>query len=264
MSGSCSPSPGGSWSSGVARISTNGRFTRSTGIASAAPSPSTPVNPHRSCPETIPSIPCLPGTASLGSSSARRSTWPTSASLRPGVRSPRGCSRAATAVRRGSAATPCDRRRCRQIYCFDASGDRPDTFGTLAEAMRLAREELNAEIAIDPTPMKPDPNGVSPIGVEAATIRYAEELAPSGWIVVAKLAVPKTAPFDIIDLARTLPSFPNNPTADQLYTDPKFEAYRALGHHLGERAFALADSIRARIADGDSIIDAVAYANTHQ
>jgi len=62
---------------------------------------------------------------------------------------------------------------------------------------------------------------------------------------VAKLAVPATAPFDVIDMARTLPSFPNHPTADQLYTDQKFEAYRALGHHLSEQAAALADDIRS-------------------
>jgi len=149
------------------------------------------------------------------------------------------------------------RRGCREIYCFDASGDRPDTFGTLADAMRLAREELDVEIDIDPTEMKPDDDGVSKVGVCAGTIRYAGETQPSGWLVVAKLAVPATAPFDIVDLARTLPSFPTNPTADQLYTDQKFEAYRALGHHLGEQAFKLATSIRTLLEDGWTIEVAV-------
>jgi hypothetical protein len=153
------------------------------------------------------------------------------------------------------------RRGCREVYCFDASGDTPDTFGTLAEAMRLAREELNAEIVIDPTPMEPNKHGISPIGVRAGTIRYAGEAEPTGWVVVAKLAVPKTAAFDIIDLARTLHSFPNNPTSDQLYTDQKFEAYRALGHHLGDRAYALAEAIRARIATGHTVATAVSMAN---
>jgi hypothetical protein len=73
-------------------------------------------------------------------------------------------------------------------------------------------------------------------------VRYSA--GEEGWIVIAKLSVPDTAPFDVIDLARTLPSFPNHPTADQLYTDQKFEAYRALGHHLGGQALELAGLIR--------------------
>jgi hypothetical protein len=88
-------------------------------------------------------------------------------------------------------------------------------------------------------------------------VRVRGEDDPTGWIVVAKLSVPSTAPFDIIDLARTLPSFPNHPTADQLYTDQKFEAYRALGHHLGERALDLADRISWYRARGHTVADAV-------
>src|SRR5207248_813171 len=137
----------------------------------------------------------------------------------------------------------------------DASGDTPDTFGTLADAMRLAREELDVEIAFDPGHLKPDPEGVSHVAVWAGTVRYPRDEEPSGWIVLAKLAVPKAAPFDIVDLARTLPSFPNNPTADQLYTDQKFEAYRALGHYLGEQSAALARIIREGIRRGESVED---------
>lgn len=148
------------------------------------------------------------------------------------------------------------RNGCREIYCFDAAGDRPDSFGTLADAARLAREEIGAEIAIDPTWLKPGTEDQSTIAVWAGTIRYAGEAAPSGWIVLAKLAVPTQAPFDIIDLARTLPAFPGNPTADQLYTDQKFEAYRALGHYMSDQATQLAADIRGLIAShglGDAV-----------
>lgn len=135
------------------------------------------------------------------------------------------------------------RRGARETYCFDAAGDKADTFGTMSDAMRLAREELGVEIDIRPGPaMKPDENGISHMGVWAGVVRYPT--GEEGWIVIAKLSVPDTAPFDVIDLARTLPSFPNHPTADQLYTDQKFEAYRALGHHLGSQALELAGLIR--------------------
>jgi hypothetical protein len=172
------------------------------------------------------------------------------------------------------------RRGCREIYCFDGSGDTASTFGTLADAMRLAREELDVEITFDPTHMKADKDGISEFGVWAGTVRYptprdddaakkshdqVHEAEPEhnadekqrarkadeqrmGWIVIAKLEVPKEAPFDIVDLARTLPKFPSNPTSDQLYTDQKFEAYRALGHYLGMQAKKLGTDIRTELA----------------
>lgn len=153
------------------------------------------------------------------------------------------------------------RRGCREIFCFDASGDQPDTFGTLADAMRLAREELNVEIDLDPETMMPDKESErSANGVCAGTIRFDGESEPSGWLVVAKLCVPAKAPFDVIDLARSLDSFPTNPTADQLYTDQKFEAYRALGHHLGDQAVKLAEKLRSAPAR-TPVAEAVKAAN---
>jgi hypothetical protein len=131
------------------------------------------------------------------------------------------------------------RRRCTEIYCFDAAGDATDTFGTLSDAMRIARSELDVEIDLRPTPMKADkPDDVrSKLGVWPGVVRYRnpDGTETSGWLLVAKLCVPRNAPFDIIDLARTLTSFPTHPTADQLYTDQKLEAYRALGSHLGQQ-----------------------------
>ncbi|MGH2722500.1 MAG: hypothetical protein ACRDJO_13005, partial [Actinomycetota bacterium] len=150
---------------------------------------------------------------------------------------------------------------CREIYCFDASGDSVHTFGTIAEAMRLAREEMGIDVTFDPSPLRPDDKGISKLGVWAGTIRFSGEEEPSGWLVVAKLQVPEKAPFDIVDLARSLPSFPTHPTADQLYTDQKFEAYRALGEHLGAQAAELAFDIRQLVEhEGLSVTRAVGAA----
>lgn len=152
------------------------------------------------------------------------------------------------------------RRQCSEIYCFDASGDSPETFGTLSDAMRIAREELGIEIVLRPEAMKPSAadSDMSRVGVWPGLVHYPD-LDEPGWIVVAKLAVPLTAPFDIIDLARTLPSFPNHPTGDQLYTDQKFEAYRALGEHLGQQARMVGRTLRILLEeDGMTVEDAVA------
>ena len=158
------------------------------------------------------------------------------------------------------------KERCLAIYCFDASGDAIDTFGTIAEAMRLAREELGIEIDFDPTHLRANDKGISALGVWAGTVTYPVEAGHEnephvGWIVFAKLEVPRNAPFDVVDLARTLPKFPNNPTTDQLYTDQKFEAYRALGHYLGEQAAKLGQDIRRRVNPNVSVAEAVAAAN---
>jgi hypothetical protein len=140
------------------------------------------------------------------------------------------------------------RRRCTEIYCFDAAGDQTSTFGTLADAMRIARAELGVEIKIDTRPLQSDEKGMSKAGVGVGTVHYPPVTAGGrplvGWIVIAKLTVPEKAPFDIIDLARTLRSFPTHPTSDQLYTDQKFEAYRALGAHLSAQAVELGGRIR--------------------
>ena len=118
--------------------------------------------------------------------------------------------------------------------------------------MRLAREELGIEIDFDPTHLRANDKGISASG-SVGRHRHVSGRAPDtqnephvGWIVFAKLEVPRNAPFDVVDLARTLPKFPNNPTMDQLYTDQKFEAYRALGHYLGEQAAKLGQDIRRR------------------
>lgn len=149
--------------------------------------------------------------------------------------------------------------RCREVYCFDAAGDATHTFSTFADAQRLAREEWQIEIDLDPRAMADD-NGISKVGVWAGTVRYPDPGSEPGWIVLAKLSVPLSAPFDILDRARTLPSFPTHPTADQLYTDSKFEAYRALGHHLGREAVAVGTRLR-RLTELTAAPDAVRLVN---
>src|SRR5688500_6121700 len=102
------------------------------------------------------------------------------------------------------------RRRCLEIYCYDAAGDATDTFGTLADAMRIARAEFSVEIEIETKHLESDKDGISRVGAWAGLVRHpaqGERPAATGWIVVAKLTMRKGGPFDIKDLARTSPKF---------------------------------------------------------
>ena len=48
-----------------------------------------------------------------------------------------------------------------------------------------------------------------------------------------------TAPHDVRAYHELDPKFPHNSTGDQLYTDQRFEAYRALGRGAAQRALGL-------------------------
>jgi hypothetical protein len=54
--------------------------------------------------------------------------------------------------------------------------------------------------------------------------------------VYARNVMTLKAPWDVRTHHRADPRFPHDSTVDQLYTDQKFESYRALGRLAGEHA----------------------------
>jgi hypothetical protein len=163
------------------------------------------------------------------------------------------------------------RRGCTKIYCFDASGG--EGFEALGDAVALARSELGVEIDIRPDPLMPgsatprcampgrslrgsegagvakDSTPTAEGGAGAEEEDLAAQIAVSatfsyrdgtpGELVYARNVMSPGAPWDVRAHHRSDPSFPHNSTADQLYTDQKFESYRALGAQAGARALAL-------------------------
>ncbi len=136
------------------------------------------------------------------------------------------------------------RRGCTEIYCFDASNDQD--FSVLGDAVALARSELGVQIDIDPSKLAPSKEdskdagknaakGISEDSVEYGAIRYRD--GREGRLIYARCVLTAKAPWDVMAHHNEDPSFPHNSTADQLYTDQKFESYRALG------AFVAADAI---------------------
>ena len=124
------------------------------------------------------------------------------------------------------------RRGCSQIYCFDASGGRPAA--ALGDAIALARSELGVEVEINPTNIKLDEEGFAEDSCAVGIIKHRGEIV--GRLVYAPTVLTHNVPWDVRAYKDADPIFPHHSTGDQLYTDQRFEAYRALGEHAGERA----------------------------
>jgi hypothetical protein len=127
------------------------------------------------------------------------------------------------------------RRGCTTVYCFDASGG--TTFKELGDAVALARSEIGVQIDIDPDALVPSPAGVAAENVVAGTITYRD--GTRGTLIYGRNVMTEAAPWDVRAYHEVDHSFPHNSTADQLYTDQKFEAYRELGASVAEGALAL-------------------------
>lgn len=130
------------------------------------------------------------------------------------------------------------RRGCTRIYCFDASGGQD--FKELGDAVALARTELDVEIQIDPTPLSPTgPDNIAEACAVKGSFTYSDSGRTSGTLIYARNVMTNVAPWDVKAFHRLDPSFPHDPTTDQLYTDQRFEAYRALGFGAGGHAVTL-------------------------
>ncbi len=136
------------------------------------------------------------------------------------------------------------RRGCTEVYCFDAAGDKEDTFFTLGQAVSMARSELGIEIELDPDDILPagdagedEVPGYSRKDHVYGTFRHTRA-TPSlrGRIVFAKAAVVEDAPWDVRAYKLKDPQFPNHSLLAQMFADQTFESYRRLGFMAGQGA----------------------------
>jgi hypothetical protein len=131
------------------------------------------------------------------------------------------------------------RRGATEIIVFDASGDAPHSWSAFGQAVETARADLGVQIDLDPTPMTPPSDGRTPTLVVEGSCTYPDGVRAR--LVLCKLAMPKDVPasWDVAAWASSHKTFPHDSTAQQLYGDREFEAYRRLGELGGERALAL-------------------------
>jgi hypothetical protein len=135
------------------------------------------------------------------------------------------------------------RRGATEIIVFDASGDAPHSWSAFGQAVETARADLGVQIDLDPTPMTPPSDGRTPTLVVEGSCTYPDGV--QARLVLCKLAMPKDVPasWDVAAWASSHKTFPHDSTAQQLYGDREFEAYRRLGELGGERALALMQAV---------------------
>lgn len=134
------------------------------------------------------------------------------------------------------------RRGCTEIYCFDASGGQG--FEVLGDAIALARSELGVSIEVQAKAFEKLFPDTTSDEAEANTVelKFNYSGGTPGRLIYARNVLTAQAPWDARAYHEVDASFPHNTTADQLYTDQKFESYRVLGERAGKNAAALMKS----------------------
>jgi hypothetical protein len=152
------------------------------------------------------------------------------------------------------------RRGCTEIYCISGAGDGAVSFGTIGEAIALAREELGVEIDLDPSPLRSATKAPTPApdrelrregskdkasvyaaaAAKKGTFRYTRNPgAAPGVIYYVEADLTADMPFDVHSFAEAESPFPDDSTGDQVFNHRQFESYRALGYHQAIKAVEL-------------------------
>lgn len=145
---------------------------------------------------------------------------------------------------------PLLQRRCNLIVVCDGEADGNYSFESFNNAVRMAYIEDNIKIKIDLSKLAStkDIDGLykcSEKSVAVGDIFYPGKKHP-GKIIYLKSSVSENLdstskekiPVHVINYLRNHKDFPHETTADQFFDDAQFEAYRALGEHIGCQAVA--------------------------
>jgi hypothetical protein len=127
---------------------------------------------------------------------------------------------------------------------IDASGDEPDSFQTLREAIVLAETELDVRIDIDLARVRRR-DGQLPLDcVAEGTIVYPVVMgAGTGRLLYGRYQVSEAASASLLQYAAADVRFPNYPTSDQFLDENEHHQLVVLGEHVGARITQLFDGV---------------------
>lgn len=123
------------------------------------------------------------------------------------------------------------RRRVRYLIVTDAGADPQTTLSDLGRAIERVRVDFGAEIAIDADRFyRQRDMALAQQPYAMGSIRYADGSA--GQILYIKPTLCAGLSADIYAYWRANPAFPDEPTSEQFFAEPQFEAYRVLGQQI--------------------------------
>jgi hypothetical protein len=133
------------------------------------------------------------------------------------------------------------RRRCRFIIASDAGADPGHVFADFSKMMRYARTDLGVRIDINLDDLRLGAATRCHRHFALGTLWYpAHGDLPemTGYLLYFKPSITGDEDEIVNEYRADSPEFPHESTADQMFEEAQFEAYRALGSHLAEGAFA--------------------------
>ncbi len=144
------------------------------------------------------------------------------------------------------------RERPDVVFCVDASGDPPQSFQTLAEAIELARVELDVDVNIDLRAVTLSDRAALPLDCAVeGLIEYPASLGGgTGRLIYGRSQLSEEADPALLRHRAVDERFPDYSTLDQFLTEVEYDNLVALGHHVGERMVQLYET-------GNSIQDCV-------
>jgi hypothetical protein len=133
------------------------------------------------------------------------------------------------------------RRRCKYIVAIDGEQDAKMTFHALTTLQRLAFIDFGITIDADLDDLRLNDRGLSRSHFRFCRIRYPKDERGSeevcGYLLYLKLSLTGNEGEFIRRYRLDEPVFPHQSTADQFFSETQFEAYRALGEHVGDKLF---------------------------
>lgn len=127
------------------------------------------------------------------------------------------------------------RRRCKFIIAIDGEADPGMTFPSLMQLVRYAQIDFGIAIRMDLGDLRRNESGYSKAHFVLGEIDYGG--GRTGYLLYIKSSLTGNERDYVLAYHRSHPTFPHESTADQFFSEAQFEAYRALGEHIGEDLF---------------------------
>lgn len=127
------------------------------------------------------------------------------------------------------------RRRCHTIIAIDGECDPAHYFHGLLTLVRMAWIDLGVRIEPDLADLRPNADGLCNAHFIVTRIHYPG--GGEGRLLYIKLSMTGNESEYLKQYRREQPAFPHESTAQQLYGENQWEAYRALGEHVGRDLF---------------------------